>query len=221
MSRLSRLLNIDSTGDLPLSGLTTRDFTEAAEPFALFASWFGEAQKSEPNDPNAMALATADADGCPNVRMVLLKGFESSGFVFYSNCESAKGRELQATMQAAAVLHWKSLRRQVRLRGPVTLVSDGEADVYFASRPLQSRIGAWASRQSRPLESRLALEKEAAKFAAKFAFGGVPRPPYWRGYRISPLYFEFWAEGAFRLHDRLVFRRQTEGDPWRKERLYP
>ncbi|MFZ3328857.1 MAG: pyridoxamine 5'-phosphate oxidase [Methylocella sp.] len=204
-----------------MNGLTTRDFTEASDPFALFVDWFDAAQKSELSDPNAMALATADSDGLPNVRMVLLKAVESSGFVFYSNCESAKGQELHANMRAAAVLHWKSLRRQVRFRGPVALVADAEADAYFASRPLASRIGAWASQQSRPLESRFALEKAAAKYAAKFGLGKVPRPPYWLGYRISPIYLEFWLEGAFRLHDRIVFRRQTERDAWRKERLYP
>jgi pyridoxamine 5'-phosphate oxidase len=217
----SALVKIDSFGGLPLNGLTTRDFTEASDPFALFVDWFDAAQKSELSDPNAMALATADADGLPNVRMVLLKAVESSGFIFYSNCESAKGQELRANMWAAAVLHWKSLRRQVRFRGPVALVADAEADSYFASRPLASRIGAWASQQSRPLESRFALEKAAAKYAAKFGLGEVPRPPYWLGYRISPLYLEFWLEGAFRLHDRIVFRRQTERDSWRKERLYP
>ena len=204
-----------------MNKLTGRDFTEATEPFDLFASWFEEAQKSEPNDPNAMALATVDADGLPNVRMVLLKSVESSGFVFYSNAESAKGQELQSNQKAAAVLHWKSLRRQVRLRGPVVRLTDAEADVYFASRPLQSRIGAWASQQSRPLESRFALEKAAAKYAAKFAFGEIPRPPYWVGYRILPVYLEFWSDGAFRLHDRIVFRRGTPEEPWRKERLYP
>ncbi|MGH6838851.1 MAG: pyridoxamine 5'-phosphate oxidase [Methylocella sp.] len=204
-----------------MNGLTTRDFTEASDPFALFVVWFEAAKKSEPSDPNAMALATADADGLPNVRMVLLKGVESSGFVFYSNSESAKGQELRANMRAAAVLHWKSLRRQVRFRGPVTLVTDAEADAYFASRPLLSRIGAWASQQSRPLESRFALETAAAKYAAKFGLGKVPRPPYWLGYRITPLYLEFWLEGAFRLHDRIAFRRRTEQDVWRKERLYP
>ncbi|MGH6812802.1 MAG: pyridoxamine 5'-phosphate oxidase [Methylocella sp.] len=208
-----------------MNWLTTRDFTKASEPFALFVDWFEAAQKSEPSDPNAMALATADADGLPNVRMVLLKAVESSGFVFYTNSESAKGQELRANMWAAAVLHWKSLRRQVRFRGPVTLVTDTEADAYFASRPLLSRIGAWASQQSRPLKSRFALETAAAIHAAKFGLGfglgKVPRPPYWLGYRISPLYLEFWLEGAFRLHDRIVFRRQTERDAWRKERLYP
>ena len=204
-----------------MNGLTTCDFTEASDPFALFVDWFDAAQKSELSDPNAMALATADSDGLPNVRMVLLKAVELSGFVFYSNCESAKGQELHANMRAAAVLHWKSLRRQVRFRGPVALVADAEADAYFASRPFASRIGAWASQQSRPLESRFALEKAAANYAAKFGLGKVPRPPYWLGYRISPIYLEFWLEGAFRLHDRIVFRRQTERDAWRKERLYP
>lgn len=204
-----------------MNELTSRDFTEANEPFALFTSWFDAAQKSEPNDPNAMALATVDANGLPNVRMVLLKAADASGFVFYSNAESAKGQELHANMHAAAVFHWKSLRRQVRLRGPVTLVSDAEADTYFASRPLQSRIGAWASQQSRALESRFALETAATKYAAKFGFGEIPRPPYWKGYKISPLYLEFWSEGVFRLHDRIAFRRQTLREAWCKERLYP
>jgi pyridoxamine 5'-phosphate oxidase len=204
-----------------LNGLTTRDFAEVSDPSTLFQVWFEAAQKSEPSDPDAMALATVDANGLPDVRMVLLKGFDSSGFIFYTNSQSAKGQELQTNMRAAAVLHWKSLRRQVRIRGPVTLVGGAEADAYFASRPLQSRIGAWASQQSRPLESRFVLEKAVAKYAARFAFGEIPRPPYWHGYRISPLYFEFWAEGAFRLHDRLVFRRQSDQDAWQKERLYP
>ncbi|HUB64393.1 MAG TPA: pyridoxamine 5'-phosphate oxidase [Methylocella sp.] len=204
-----------------MNALTSRDLPEVSDPFALFESWYEAAQKSEPSDPDAMALATVDAHGLPNVRMVLLKGVAPSGFVFYSNSESAKGQELHANMQAAAVLHWKSLRRQVRLRGTVTLVDEAEADAYFASRPLQSRIGAWASQQSRRLESRFALEAAVAKYAAKFGFGDIPRPPYWLGYRISPLYLEFWSEGAFRLHDRLVFQRQTAKDGWRKERLYP
>ncbi len=204
-----------------MNQLTGRDFTEAAEPFELFSSWFADAQKNEPNDPEAMALATADAEGLPDVRMVLLKEATPAGFVFYSNAESAKGRELAATPKAAGVLHWKSLRRQIRLRGDVEGVSDAEADAYFASRTLQSRIGAWASQQSRPLESRFALEAAVAKFAAKFALGGVPRPPYWVGYRIKPIYLEFWSDGAFRLHDRIVFRREQPAGPWRKERLYP
>ncbi len=204
-----------------MNELTGRDFTEAAEPFELFASWFAEAQKSEPNDPEAMALATTDANGLPDVRMVLLKEATPAGFVFYSNAESAKGRELEANPRAAGVLHWKSLRRQVRFRGGVERVSEAEADAYFASRPLQSRLGAWASQQSRPLESRFALEKSVAKYAAKFALGTIPRPPYWVGYRIRPVYLEFWSDGAFRLHDRIVFRRGTPDASWRKERLYP
>ncbi len=204
-----------------MNELTGRDFTEAAEPFDLFASWFAEAQKSEPNDPEAVALATADADGLPDVRMVLLKEASPAGFVFYSNAESAKGRELEANPKAAGVMHWKSLRRQVRFRGAVERVSDADADAYFASRALQSRLGAWASQQSRPLESRFALEKSVAKYAAKFALGTIPRPPYWGGYRIRPIYLEFWSDGAFRLHDRIVFRRETPDAPWRKERLYP
>jgi pyridoxamine 5'-phosphate oxidase len=204
-----------------VNALTSRDFAKTDDPFVLFETWFDAAKKSELGDPNAMALATVDANGLPNVRMVLLKAATPSGFVFYSNSESAKGQELHANMQAAAVLHWKSLRRQVRLRGPVTLVDTSETDAYFASRPLQSKIGAWASQQSRPLDSRFALETAAAKYAAKFGLAGVPRPPHWLGYRIAPIYLEFWSEGAFRLHDRIVFRRQTGEDAWRKERLYP
>jgi pyridoxamine 5'-phosphate oxidase len=204
-----------------LNKLTGRDFTEATDPFELFASWFAEAQTSEPNDPDAMALATAGADGLPDVRMVLLKEATAAGFVFYSNAESAKGRELEVNPKAAGVLHWKSLRRQIRFRGMVEPVGDAEADAYFASRPLQSRIGAWASQQSRPLESRFALEKSAAKYTAKFALGAVPRPPYWLGYRIKPVYLEFWSDGAFRLHDRIAFQRETPDAPWCKERLYP
>jgi pyridoxamine 5'-phosphate oxidase len=198
-----------------------RDFTEADEPFALFADWLAEAEKSEPNDPNAMALATVGADQLPDVRMVLLKAVDSEGFVFYSNSESAKGQELAENMKAAAVFHWKSLRRQVRLRGPVEPVTDAEADAYFSSRALQSRIGAWASQQSRPLESRFALQTAVAKYAAKFAIGGVPRPPYWIGYRIRPLAIEFWSDGAFRLHDRIAFTRPTPDGAWQKQRLYP
>jgi pyridoxamine 5'-phosphate oxidase len=197
------------------------ELAQREDPFELFARWIKEAEAQEINDPNAMALATVDADGLPDVRMVLLKSFDTEGFVFYSNAESAKGQELKANMKAAAVLHWKSLRRQIRFRGPVTEVSLEEADAYFASRPLQSRIGAWASQQSRPLESRFALETAVAKFAAKFAFDEIPRPPYWIGYRILPLHIEFWSDGAFRLHDRLVFTRKTKSDPWQKARLYP
>jgi pyridoxamine 5'-phosphate oxidase len=160
-----------------------------------------------------------DPDGLPNVRMVLLKGTDPGGFVFYTNTESNKGRELAATPKAALVMHWKSLRRQVRARGPVTRVSNEEADAYFQSRPRDSRIGAWASQQSRPLESRFALEKAVAVNAAKFAVGEVPRPPHWTGFRIAPVSIEFWHDRPFRLHDRVVFTRQGEG--WVKNRLYP
>ena len=212
---MAALTASDLTQDL------TRGLSEADEPFALFAAWLAAAEKSEPNDPNAMALATVDAEGLPDVRMVLLKAATTDGFVFYSNRESAKGNELAANMKAALLFHWKSLRRQVRIRGKVELVSDAEADAYFASRPLQSRIGAWASAQSRPLESRFALETAVAKYAAKFALGTVPRPPYWIGYRVRPAAIEFWSDGAFRLHDRILFRRSSSDAAWTKERLYP
>ncbi|HMO29970.1 pyridoxamine 5'-phosphate oxidase [Enterovirga sp.] len=197
----------------------TGDFTEASEPFRLFARWLGEAEASEPNDPNAMALATVDADGLPDVRMVLLKGHDEAGFVFYTNTESAKGTELAGQPKAAAVLHWKSLRRQVRFRGPVSRVSEEEADAYFASRPRDSRIGAWASQQSRPLESRFALEKAVAVQTARFGLGDIPRPPYWTGFRIAPVAMEFWQDKPFRLHDRVRFVRVADG--WQRQRLYP
>ena len=199
----------------------TEDFSGADDPFGLFGEWFADAREREPNDPNAVALATVDGDGLPNVRMVLLKGYDASGFVFYTNYESQKGREILESRKAALCFHWKSLRRQIRVRGAVTSVSDEEADSYFASRPRDSRIGAWASQQSRPLESRFALEKAVAKFAAKHAIGTVPRPPYWSGFRIAPVEIEFWHERAFRLHDRLVFRRESAEDRWRTEKLYP
>lgn len=191
------------------------------DPLAQFAAWLKDAEASEPNDPTAMALATSDADGLPNVRMVLLKGFDDRGFVFYTNFESQKGTELLANQQAAAVFHWKSLRRQVRLRGRVSVVTEAEADAYFASRPRDSRIGAWASQQSRPLEGRFALEAAVAKYAAKHAIGEVPRPPYWSGFRIAPSYLEFWSDKPFRLHERLVYRRSDAAAPWATEMLYP
>jgi pyridoxamine 5'-phosphate oxidase len=204
-----------------LNELTSGDFTEALDPVALFKQWFEEARASEPNDPEAMNLATVDADGLPNVRMVLLKDFDEKGLVFYTNEESAKGRELAATPKAAALFHWKSLRRQVRVRGEVAAVSEAISDAYFKSRPRDSRIGAWASQQSRPLKSRFAFEKAIAFYAAKFALGEVPRPPYWGGYRLTPVAFEFWRDRPFRLHDRVQFARAAANAPWRSQRLYP
>jgi pyridoxamine 5'-phosphate oxidase len=201
------------------TSLTEGDFTESPEPYKLFAKWLEDATASEPNDPNALALATVDPDGLPNVRMVLLKGFDERGFVFYTNYESNKGREILASMKAAMCFHWKSLRRQVRVRGIVEKVSDEEADAYYESRARGSRIGAWASKQSRPLESRFALEKAVAEYTAKYAIGSIPRPPYWSGFRIQPVSIEFWHDRQFRLHDRVIFER--DGDGWKKTRLYP
>jgi pyridoxamine 5'-phosphate oxidase len=203
------------------SWLTTGDFTESEDPFPLFAAWLEQAGKSEPADPTAMAVATVDADGMPNVRMVLLKGFDHQGFVFYTNLDSQKGRELAAHPKAALNFHWKSLNRQVRVRGPVERVTEAEADAYFATRPKLSQIGAWASKQSSPLESRLALEKAIALYTAKHAIGSVPRPPYWSGFRVVPMLIEFWHDRPFRLHDRVTFQREKLGAPWKKTRLYP
>ncbi len=204
-----------------MDALTSGDFVNAAEPFALFAKWFDDAKAKELNDPEAMAIATADANGMPDVRMVLMKEWSEAGFVFYTNAESAKGRQLEANMQAALLFHWKSLRRQVRARGTVERVSDADSDAYYASRPRDSRIGAWASQQSRPLESRFALEKAVVAYAAKYAIGDIPRPPYWRGFRLRPLAMEFWMDKPFRLHDRVRFSREAPAEQWRKERLYP
>ena len=192
------------------------------DPITHFQSWLSEAEKSEPNDPTAVALATADSNGMPNVRMVLLKGVDQQGFVFYTNFESAKGDELVVNPQAALCFHWKSLRRQVRVQGSIEVVADQEADDYFASRAKDSQIGAWASQQSRALENRFALEKAVARFAAKHALGTVPRPPYWSGYRLVHEKIEFWTNKPFRLHDREVFYRDLRSDNgWRKEKLYP
>ncbi len=198
-----------------------------ADPLALFAEWLEEARAAEPNDPNAMVVASVGDDGMPSARMVLLKDYDPAGFVFYTNYESRKGRQILAHPKVALLFHWKSLRRQVRVEGAVSPVSDAEADAYFASRPKQSQIGAWASEQSRPLESRFALEKRVAKLAARYAASSVPRPPHWSGFRVTPRLIEFWKDGAFRLHDRFVYRRDepVAGDDaapaWRVERLYP
>lgn len=205
----------------PPEELTKGDFSQALKPFELFGEWLEDAGASEPNDPNALSLATVDETGQPNVRMVLLKGFDERGFVFYTNFESTKGRELLSAGKAAMCFHWKSLRRQVRVRGPVEEVSREEADEYYRSRARGSRIGAWASKQSRPLESRFALEKEVAKYTAKFGIGDIPRPEHWSGMRLVPLTIEFWHDRPFRLHDRIVFTRTAPDQPWSKDRLYP
>ena len=203
------------------SWLTSGDFADADEPLRLFAAWFEEARRAESAEPDAMALSTVDRTGLPNVRMVLLKGFDERGFVFYSNQGSQKGHELAEHAAAAAVFHWKSLKRQVRLRGSVEQVSDAEADAYFASRARLSQIGAWASKQSAPLESRLAFEKAVAQATARYGLGPVPRPPFWVGYRIVPSVIEFWHDRPYRLHDRVEFRRAAPDGGWTKTRLYP
>ncbi|MBS0268289.1 MAG: pyridoxamine 5'-phosphate oxidase [Proteobacteria bacterium] len=205
---------------------TAPDFSMAEDPFLLFETWMQEAEKHEPNDPNAMSLATVDAGGVPNVRTVLLKGLdgpESSdrGFVFYTNFESVKGRELLANPKAALLFHWKSLERQIRIRGPVSLVSHDEADAYYATRPRLSRIGAWASHQSRPLASRDVLEAKVHHYEAKYPEEAIPRPAYWSGFRVLPVEIEFWMSREYRLHDRIVFRRDAPRDSWHKTRLYP
>ena len=189
------------------------------DPIARFSAWMEEAARSEPADPNAVCLATATPDGRPSARMVLLKGVDAGGFVFYTNLDSRKGAELRANPRAALCFHWKSLARSVRVEGPVEQVSDAEADAYFASRPRGSRIGAWASRQSRPLEGRWALEKAVAEYTLKFGLGEIPRPEFWSGFRVLPERIEFWRDMPFRLHDRQVFHR--EGSGWRVEALYP
>ena len=195
------------------------DFVNASDPCGLFEEWLAEAEGSEVNDPNAMQVASVDGDGLPDVRTVLLKGFDRRGFVFYTNFESSKGTQIVRARKAALVFHWKSLRRQVRARGPVEIVADDEADSYYRSRPRGSRIGAWASEQSRPLESRDALMARTRELEAKYEGRDIPRPPHWGGLRIVPQQIEFWQDGEFRLHDRVVFVR--DGDGWRGQRMNP
>ena len=197
------------------------EMAEIGKPFVQFGEWLKLAEASEPNDPTAMSIASVDADGMPNVRMVLMRRWDERGIVFFTNFESQKGAELLASGKAAANFHWKSQRKQVRFRGPVEVVSDAEADEYFFSRPLGSRIGAHASKQSRPLESRFALEKAVAVWSAKFGVGEVPRPDYWSGFRIRPVSIEFWSDGQFRLHDRIRYDRDAPEGDWRVTRLYP
>jgi len=189
------------------------------DPIPMFVSWLEEALRREPNDAHAMTLATVDADGWPDARMVLLKGVDATGFTFFTNLESAKGRELAAAPRAALVFHWKSLRRQVRVRGPVARVADAEADAYFATRARSAQLGAWASEQSRELPDRLALERRIAEMGLKFGLGAVPRPPHWSGFRVEPRAIEFWRDRPFRLHERLLYERA--GEAWTVRRLYP
>ncbi len=191
----------------------------ADDPFALFDAWFAEARASEPNDPEAMALATADADGRPSLRMVLLKGHDARGFVFYTNLDSRKGADLAANPNASLLFHWKSLRRQVRIDGPVGVVSEAEADAYFATRGRDSRLGAWASDQSRPLPDRATFEARVDVMRDRFGAGDVPRPPRWSGFRVTPQRIEYWSDRAARLHERRLFER--DGDGWREGLLYP
>ncbi|MBL8661336.1 MAG: pyridoxamine 5'-phosphate oxidase [Candidatus Odyssella sp.] len=193
--------------------------TPTSDPLDLFRAWFDAAKEREPADPNAVALATVAADGRPSLRMVLLKGADARGFVFYTNYESRKGQELLATRHAALCFHWKSLKRQVRIEGPAAPVEAEEADAYFASRDRGSQLGAWASLQSRPMGGKMELMGRVAKFTAQFGIGGVPRPPHWSGFRIRHERLEFWQDGRFRLHDRLIYAR--EGAGWKTEVLYP
>lgn len=194
---------------------------EDSEPFDLFREWMELAEKHEINDPNAMSIATVDNDGMPNARMVLLKGMDDTGFTFYTNSQSQKGNELEDNMKAACVFHWKSLQRQIRIRGTVEKVSAEEADAYFASRSRGSRIGAWASQQSRPISHRNDLKMAVVKQATRFKLGKIDRPDYWNGYKITPTYMEFWMDKPFRLHDRAIFKRQSANEPWSYSKYFP
>lgn len=197
------------------------DFIPPTDPWALFREWYALAEKDEPSDPNAMSLATVGDDGMPSVRIVLLKDFNTAGFVFFTNRESRKGNQLKAHPKAALCLHWKTLKRQVRVEGLITHVSDAESDAYHATRPRGSQIGAWVSQQSRILKDRAALEKQAQDIEKQYEGKPVPRPPYWGGYRVTPLLIEFWQERLFRLHDRILYRRADAQGEWTQERLYP
>jgi pyridoxamine 5'-phosphate oxidase len=223
MSRNDLIPPSPSAADYAENGPPPDDaaFFAAEAPLALFADWLKTAREKEPNDANAMALATVDDAGMPDVRMVLLKDFDAAGFTFYSNAESAKGRQLAAHPRAALCFHWKSLRRSVRLRGTISVVEPEIADAYFATRDRGARLGAWASTQSRPLESRFALEKRIAEAVTRFGLKDVTRPPHWIGWRLAPLRIEFWKDRPFRLHDRLEFSRADPAGPWTKQRLYP
>lgn len=197
-------------------------FKGALDPFAIFETWLADAQEKETNDPTAMALASVDANGCPDVRMLLMNARDQHGFIFFTNFNSDKGQQLLANPLAAMLFHWKSVRRQVRLRGPIEILADAEADAYFATRPRMSRVGAHASDQSKPLESRDALIERAEKLGENFGEGDIPRPAHWSGFRLKPLQIEFWQDGAFRLHDRVVFRRDSVDDSvWSHTRLNP
>ncbi|MEL6299312.1 MAG: pyridoxamine 5'-phosphate oxidase [Pseudomonadota bacterium] len=221
-------MSIATTGPDEPTSRSADDFLKARDPFALFGEWFADATAHEINDPNAMAVATVDADGLPNVRITLLKELDEAqrgadrGFVFYTNFEGAKGREILASGKAALNFHWKTLRRQVRIRGLVQPVADAEADAYFASRPRQSQVGAWASAQSREMPHGGALQEAVTAKASEFPEAeAVPRPPHWSGFRVTPLEIEFWHDRPFRLHDRLVFRRAAAGEAWVTAQLYP
>ncbi|WP_026941657.1 pyridoxamine 5'-phosphate oxidase [Hellea balneolensis] len=208
-----------SADDYAEEGTRDLSWTDTENPIALFETWLAKAGETEPNDPHAMSVATVDRAGLPDVRIVLLKGFDDRGFVFYTNSESAKGEQLRGQGKAALCFHWKSQKRQVRVRGEVEPVSEAESDAYFASRAWGSRIGAWASDQSRPVADREALLSKTVETETRFEGQDVPRPPHWYGWRVKPKMIEFWQDGAFRLHDRIVF--QPQGDSWGKTRLYP